>query len=285
MNTVPDAQPRIAALTVYPLKSAAGIEVQSLPLDDCGAVGDRRWLLVDGEGHAITARECHTLLRIVPRFATAHRDGALMLDAPHMPTFTALVPATDVAERTVEIWGDAVLAGDVGDDAAAWCSDAIGRACRLVRLSDGARRPLKPKYAGPLDSTGRRVAFSDGAPLLVLGLPSVDALNTRLADGHGEAMDRRRFRANLWLDGLAPHEEDSWSRVRIGDVTLGMGALCVRCVLTTVHPDTQEQGVEPLRTFAQYRRGLDGVEFGVNATHAAPGVLRQGAVIEVLMRK
>ncbi|MFN9309823.1 MOSC N-terminal beta barrel domain-containing protein, partial [Gemmatimonas sp.] len=50
--------PRVAGLTVYPLKSAAGIAVEQMPLDDRGAVGDRRWLLVDGGGQAITAREC-----------------------------------------------------------------------------------------------------------------------------------------------------------------------------------------------------------------------------------
>lgn len=281
-----DAAPRIAALTVYPLKSAAGIEVDALSLDDRGAIGDRRWLLVDGAGQAITARECHALLRIAPRFATDDRDGALLLNAPGMPTFTAVVPGADAQARVVELWGDAIPADDVGDDAADWCSTVVGRACRLVHLSDAARRPLKPKYAGPLDPAGRRVAFSDGAPLLLLGLPSVDALKARLrAQGARDLLDRRRFRANVWLEGLAPHEEDTWSRVRIGDVTLGVGSLCVRCVLTTVDPDTQTQGVEPLRSFAQYRRTDDGVVFGVNATQEAPGGLRVGDVIEVVARR
>jgi uncharacterized protein YcbX len=268
---------------VYPLKSAAGIEVASLPLDDCGAVGDRRWLLVDGAGQAITARECHALLRIVPRFASDDRDGAVLLDAPGMPTFTAVRPGADALERVVEVWGDPVPADDVGDEAAEWCSMVLGRACRLVHLGDRARRPLKPKYAGPLEHAGRHVAFTDGAPLLLLGLSSVDALNARLASqGHGEHLDRRRFRANVWLDGLAPHEEDTWRHVRVGDVPLGVGSWCTRCVLTTVDPDSQVQGVEPLRAFAQYRRTEDGVVFGVNATHEAPGTLHVADAVEVL---
>lgn len=278
--------PRIASLTVYPLKSAAGIAVDTLSLDARGATGDRRWLLVDGDGTAITARECHRLLHVVPRFATADRNGALMLDAPRLPTFTAIVPGADAPAATATVWGDAVHAFDVGDEAAAWCSEAIGRACRLVHLADESTRPLKRKYAGPLPFENRTVAFSDGAPLLLLSLASVDALNARLlAQGHGTPLDRRRFRANVWLADCTPHEEDTWSRVQLGAVELGLGSLCTRCVLTTVDPDTLEQGVEPLRAFAQYRRADDGVVFGVNATHAAPGTVRVGDALQVLARR
>jgi len=275
--------PRVAALTVYPLKSAAGIAVDALHLDERGAKGDRRWLLVDGEGHAITARECHALLHITPRFATSDRNGALLLDAPRHTTLTAVVPGADAVARPVFIWDDATLALDAGDDAADWCSDVIGRACRLVYLDGDAQRPLKRKYAGPIAAERRHVAFTDGAPLLVLGLASIDALNARLMEqGAGEVLDRRRFRANVWLDGIAAHEEDGWGLVQVGDMLLGMGSLCSRCVLTTVDPDTLEQGLEPLRVWAGYRRTADGVVFGVNATHAAPGTIAVGDRVTVV---
>jgi uncharacterized protein len=273
---------RVAALTVYPLKSAAGIGVDTMPLDDFGAVGDRRWLLVDGEGRAITARDCHALLRITPRFATADRNGALLLDAPAHSTLTAVVPDAGALTRPVHVWNDTVQASDVGDDAADWCSSVIGRSCRLVHLDDDAIRPLQPKYAGSLPHEGRRVAFSDGAPLLVLGLPSVEALNARLLEQGDEArLSPRRFRANVWLEQCAPHAEDRWGEVQVGDVTLGMGSLCLRCVLTTVDPDTLGHGQQPLRVFAEYRRAPDGVVFGVNATHAQHGALRVGDAVVV----
>jgi uncharacterized protein YcbX len=277
---------RVAGLTVYPLKSAAGIRVKELPLDDRGAIGDRRWLLVDGEGQAITARTDHRLLHITPRFATANRDGALLLDAPRLSTLTAVVPGADALARPVFVWGDAVVALDAGDEAAAWCSDAIGRACRLVRLDDESSRPLRPKYAGPLPHHDRRVAFSDGAPLLVLSLASIAALNAKLREqGEPDPLDARRFRANIWLDGVAPHEEDSWGAIQVGSVTLGMGSLCVRCVLTTVDPDTLDAGTQPLRAFAEYRRTPDGVVFGVNATHAGEGMIAVGDGVVVLAER
>lgn len=275
--------PSVGGLTIYPLKSAAGVAVAELALDDRGAVGDRRWLLVDPSGHAITARETHALLHVRPRFASDDRNGSLMLDASDHPTCVVPVPDASSAQRQVVIWKDTVTANDAGDDAAAWCSDVIGRACRLVRVADEATRPLKTKYAGPLSSEGRRVAFTDGAPLMLLGHSSIAALNARLAlQGHPESMDHRRFRANVWLDTTGPHEEDTWRRVRIGSVELGLGSLCVRCVLTTVNPDTLAAGAEPLRSFSEYRRVAGGVAFGVNATHAAPGTMRVGDMVDVI---
>ncbi|MBL0889457.1 MAG: MOSC domain-containing protein [Gemmatimonadaceae bacterium] len=273
---------RVAALTLYPLKSTAGIEVDTLSLDDRGAVGDRRWLLVDPAGEAITARETPRLLTLRPQFATNDRDGALALHAPDLPPCVVPVPDAAAPLRQVTIWGDAVSALDAGDDVAAWCSEAIGRAARLVRLDDGAARPLKPKYAGPLPNAGRRVAFTDGAPLMLLGLASIAHLEERLkAGGQALPMDRRRFRANVWLSHTAPHEEDQWRRITIGRVELGVGSLCLRCVLTTVDPDTQENGAEPLREFAAYRRVPDGVAFGVNATHVAAGTLQVGDAVHI----
>ena len=43
---------RVAALYVHPLKSAAGIRVDELALDERGAVGDRRWVLAEANASA-----------------------------------------------------------------------------------------------------------------------------------------------------------------------------------------------------------------------------------------
>jgi uncharacterized protein YcbX len=275
--------PRVAGLTIYPLKSAAGVEVSALELDAWGAVGDRRWLLIDDAGQAITARECHALLTIVPVVADADRDGALTLTAPGQAPMVVAVPDASAPLVPVRIWDDAVVARAAHEAASAWCREVLGRPCRLVRVSRETARPLAPRFAGPLPFDGRHVTFTDGAPLLVLGLASIAALNERLLEqGQGTMMDRRRFRANIWLDGLAPHDEDGWRRVQVGRVMLGLGTRCPRCVLTTVDPDTLERGVEPLRTLATYRREAGGVVFGVNTTHADPGWIRVGDQVTVL---
>jgi uncharacterized protein len=273
---------RVASLTIYPLKSGAGVEVTTLELDALGAIGDRRWLLVDEDGAQITARTAHALLRIQPVVDLADRDGDLKLTAVGYRALTVPVPAPDAERVTVQVWDDRLTALLASAEASAWCSEVIGRSCRLVRHGAVSHRPLQPKYTGGLSPAGRAVTFTDGAPLLLLGLSSIAALDARLLEqGASEPVDRRRFRANIWLDGTAPHAEDAWRSVRIGGVALGLGTLCPRCVLTTVDPDTFEQGVEPLRTLASYRRQDGGVVFGVNTTHASPGVLRCGETVTV----
>ena len=278
--------PRVAALFVHPIKSAAAISVDTLALDDRGAVGDRRWLIIDDAGLQITARETPRLALVRPQFVNGEvvpttstgTDGPLWLDAPGQSRVTLELPTT-AATRTVRVWNDTVEAHDAGTDVAEWMSDAIGRRCRVVRLAEHAHRPLARKYAGPLPHAGRRVAFSDGAPLLILGQASVDALSARLVEQGGAPMTVSRFRPNILLSHTTPHEEDSWSHIRIGDVHLGIGSPCERCVMTTINPLTGEKGVEPLRTLATYRRQDGLVMFGMNATHAMPGNIAVGAEV------
>ena len=274
---------RVAALFVHPIKSAALVEVDEMTLDDRGAVGDRRWLVVDEDGLQITAREYPPLALVRPSFANANlessirrnEDGPLVLNAPRMSSLRLEVPDAGDAS-TVQVWKDRVDAIDAGDEAAAWMSDAIGRRCRVVRSAEDARRPLAPKYAGPLAYAERRVAFTDGAPLLLLGQGSVDELNARIVERGGEVLPVARFRPNILLSDCAPHEEDTWQSIRIGDVGIGVGSPCERCVMTTIDPLTAEKGLEPLRTLATYRRQGAQVVFAMNATHAAPGVLHVG---------
>ncbi len=270
----------VAALFVYPLKSAAAIAVDTMTLDARGAEGDRRWMLVGANGTSITAREQHRLVLIQPAFAGADRNGALRLAAPHMPLFTVKVPH-GAAPRRVRIWADEVDAQDAGDEAAEWCSDVLGAHARLVYLADTAARPLQPKYAGALPWADREVALSDGAPLLLLGQASVDALNARLLAQGEHALTFARFRPNILLAGAPAHAEDTWSEITIGAVTIGVGTPCLRCVLTTVDPVTADAGTEPLRTLADYRRDAGGVVFGMNATHAAVGAVQVGDEVRV----
>lgn len=279
---------RVAALFVHPIKSAGAIAVDEMTLDDRGAVADRRWLVVDAQGRGITAREVHALALVRPEFVKSSVDGVrrnvdgdLRLRAPDMPTLTVSVPH-DAQERTVSVWADSVGAHDAGDDAAQWLSDVLRERCRLVRLAESARRPLQPKYAGPLDARGRRVAFSDGAPLLLLSQASIDALSERIVERGGEAMTVSRFRPNVLLRDIDAHVEDTWREVEIGTVRIGVGNPCARCVMTTIDPDTGAQGFEPLRTMSDYRRADGAVMFGMNATNDAPGTLRVHDSVRVL---
>ena len=78
----------------------------------------------------------------------------------------------------------------------------------------------------------------DDAPVLIVNLASVAAfsLEARMP------VDHRRFRANLYVDGLEPEEELGWlgGRIQAGEAELEVIERCVRCVVVNHDPDTTE---------------------------------------------
>jgi len=110
----------------------------------------------------------------------------------------------------------------------------------------------------------------DNHPLLLVNQASVAAL-ARLA---GREVDHRRFRANVYLDGLPAEEERRWPgrRLRLGTALLRTVEPCERCVVATLHPDTLEAAPDLLRLIAVARGGMLGVYCRVDE----PGLVRVG---------
>ena len=85
----------------------------------------------------------------------------------------------------------------------------------------------------------------DDSPVLVVNLAAVAAFELAA----GVDVDRRRFRANLYLEGLEPEEEVRWlgRRICAGDAELEVVSRCERCAVITRDPDTTEASPELLR--------------------------------------
>jgi uncharacterized protein len=256
---------RLAALSCYPVKSCAGLALDAAFVGARGLVGDRAWMLVDGDGGFLTGRQDGRLVQVSAKLGP---DG-LALAAPGMPTLRIGLP-DGRARSTVTVWRDRVDAADAGNAAADWFSHFLGRAVRLVHADAAMQRPVDPDYASPGDEVG----FADGYPLLLLSRAAVDELSLRV----GRPMDWRRFRPNLLIEGVPAHAEDGWRRVRIGPVEFDVVKPCVRCVFTTVDPDSGERDAagEPLKTLASYRRGPKGVTFGQNLIARGSGTITVG---------
>jgi uncharacterized protein YcbX len=91
----------------------------------------------------------------------------------------------------------------------------------------------------------------------------------------------RRFRPNLVVDGdLEPFVEDGWATLAVGDVELRFADHCGRCVLTTIDPDTQAKGKEPLASLARHRRRDGEVWFGIQMVPVRGGVVTVGDRVE-----
>lgn len=258
--------PRVSGLFIYPVKSCRGHSVPEAQLDAWGFQHDRRYLVVTPDGQFLTQRQ-------LPRMALIETELAadrLALAAPRQGSVTIDFPRPgDSARptRSVTIWKNTVTAEDCGEPAAEWLTHFLGTPARLVHMGAGYDRPVKPSKAQP----GDVVSFADAYPLLLLSQASLDALNDRIVATGGEAVPLDRFRANIVIDGCAPHFEDALARFRIGDHVFRNAGPCARCVVTTTDQSTGERdGPEPLRTLATYRRDAQNpsdVNFAVNVIH------------------
>jgi uncharacterized protein YcbX len=286
----------LSGLYLYPIKSTAPLAVREAAVESRGLAHDRRWMVVTPGGQCLTGRELArlTLVRARPD------SGGLALEAPGMPALRVDAPpaegvasaglpgtgrggATEVPLSTdggpveVTIWGSTVAARGASAAADAWLSDFLLQPVRLVHMGEDSRRLIDEPQAAPADI----VSFADGYPLLLISQDSLDALNARLS----QPVSMLRFRPNLVVAGAGePHAEDTWRRVRVGEVEFDVVKPCSRCVFTTVDPQRGERDPsgEPLRTLVTYRRTGEGVTFGQNLIPRSLGTVRSGDRVEVL---
>jgi uncharacterized protein len=257
---------RLTAIRRYPVKSCRGHDLDTATVEPWGLAGDRRWMLVDDEGVAVTARQQPRMLLVTP---LPHGDGLRVTAPGAAPLEVARPQAGPLID--VQVWADKVAAMPADGRAHDWFSAVIGVPLRLVHLDDPTRRPTDAGYGLDAD----RVSFADGYPLLVATEESLSAV--------GSTLSMIRFRPNLVVAGARAWAEDGWRRIRVGGATFRAVKGCSRCVLTTIDPDTAEKGHEPLRTLAALRRWDGKVWFGVNLVPDTPGaVLHVGDPVEVL---
>ena len=177
------------------------------------------------------------------------------------------------------VWRDTVSAQDCGDAAASWMSAALGvRSAGLFIWRTRARRKLGAAYS--LHGV-EVVSFADGFPVLLASLSSLADLNGRL----GTPVPMSRFRPNLVIAGAPAWAEDTWRRVRIGQVVFRAGKPCDRCIMTTIDQQTgrQPDGREPLTTLGRFRRVSSGkIMFAQNLVPENTGAVVIGDKVEIL---
>jgi uncharacterized protein YcbX len=265
----------LSELYRYPVKSTAYESLESVHLDALGLEGDRRWMVVEAaNGRFLTQRLLPQMGRIEARWQEGF--STLRLRGPGMDDLLVEVPGSDENLRGVMIWRDMLQVPDAGDAAAQWLSTFLGRGVRLVQIPEERARQVDTAYAEP----GEHVHFADGFPLLLIGQGSLDDLSARV----GRPLEMLRFRPNLVVAGAEPFAEDSWKRIRIGDVTFKVAKPCSRCILTTIDPHTGERDAarEPLATLMGYRNVNGEALFGQNLVAGNRGELKLGMPVKVL---
>jgi uncharacterized protein YcbX len=262
----------LSEIWVYPVKSCAGVSVRQTVLTETGLEWDRTWMVVNAQGQLVSQRQVPTMALMETRF----RAGDVVLRAPGM---LALHLALDQAEgpTRVSIHGQDMPAYDMGDLAAQWVSDYLSQSpagqalgpLRLARFDPEYQRPSDPEWT---QGHAALNTFGDGFPLLVTTAASMMEFNRR-AQALGQAeSDIRRFRPNLVLSGLEPHQEDQLKSLRLhtpqGMVEIQLVKPCVRCSIPDVDPSAGQKDQWASPVLQQYRRDarMDGaLTFGMNA--------------------
>jgi uncharacterized protein YcbX len=245
----------------YPVKSMAGEDVAAAFAGYAGLMGDRVYAFVREGGTKgfpwLTAREREELVLYRPSFrAGAAADLPVDLEAS-----LALGPGVS----------------PVFPPEAAFEVD--------VATPEGRTLPLRsPELAADLaHKTGSAVtlrfserSLADCRPVSLLGNASVRALGTEL----GMALDRRRFRANLYADwqGDMPYRENDLvgRTLAIGErVRIAILERDSRCKMITIDPTTAQTD----RRILRHVNESHGTTFGVYAAVLVEGVVRRGDAI------
>lgn len=265
---------KISALNIYPVKSLAGISLQTSELDSMGLKYDRRWMLVSPEGKFLSQRQISKMALIKTKL---DKEGQLTLSMQGKPDHSVPCVTEFNVSMPVIIWDDVVQAKRVGDESDTWLSDVLDTSCHLVYISEDEIRQCDLDYAKQGDRTG----FSDGFPILLLSEASLADLNDRL----DEPVTMQRFRPNIVVSGCDAFAEDQLKSFSISDVVMRGVKLCSRCVITTVDPETGVRfNMQPLATLMKYRKSKAGnnsnkVFFGMNVIHESSGRLKVGDTI------
>jgi uncharacterized protein len=262
----------LSGLYVYPIKSCAGIPLQSAELGATGLRHDRSWMLVDETGEFMSQRAHPSMALISVRFAPER----LIVSAPDMDELEIPLRNETGNQIDVSVFGDTNRGQLVGGETDRWFTEFLKFPCRLVHKPDDDPRFVDSAFA----ESGDQVGFADGFAFLLISEASLEDLNMRLRD----PLPMNRFRPNFVVRGCGPYAEDGWSRLRMGGVPFRVAEPCPRCAITTVDQETGNRGKEPLRTLATYRKSEGEVFFGRNLIHDTLGTVRIGDPVETTPR-
>lgn len=266
------AELTLSAIRIYPVKSLGGIPLETAIVQGKGLQFDRRWMLIDHRGVAMTQRT-------YPRmslFRLHMQEGKLSVRyVKHQKEISSFdfsmdIPASD-AWISATVWDDAVNVLEVDPHISEWFSHHLGTRCKLVAFPEDRPRLVDPAYS----INAEQVSLADGYPFLIIGQASLDDLNSRLE--HPVPMDR--FRPNFVFTGGSPFQEDGWRDVSIGEIPFVAVKKSARCALITVNQETGAPGNEPLRTLSGYRKVGNNVYFGHNLIALAQGKVSVGAPV------
>jgi uncharacterized protein len=255
---------KVDSLWRYPVKSMRGEELDEAFAGFSGIYGDRLFAFRSSASPKgfpyLTAREQQRLLQHRPRFRNPDK-AARPVNLAEAESMGANPVSADLTELMVDVEtpGGETLAID--DPA----------------LIGTLRNGIDQKQQLTLMRSER--ALTDCRPVSIFSLQSA----RQLAEETGTPVDKRRFRANIYVDltsaeGFAENEFVGRSLQIGAKVVVRILERDPRCMMITLDPDTGEKTPTLLKKVAQAHDGMAGVYGAV----LVEGTLRKGDSVEVL---
>ena len=256
----------VESLWRYPVKSMGGEELEEAFVGFPGVYGDRCYAFRDSAARAgfpyLNANVQGRMLLYRPRFRHPERAAA----PPNLTEAQAIAPGVTPANagpgdfdlEVVTPEGGVVSVEDPG-------------------LTEMLGEGLRGEHRLTLVRSDR--ALTDCRPVSLISLQTVRQIEEEL----GVTVDKRRFRANVYLDIAAGggFGEDGWvgRKLRIGP-TLVVAVLerDPRCKMISLDPDTGGHDPEVLRKVAQ----AHGAHAGVYCAVLVEGMVAKGDTVEAV---
>ena len=254
----------VDSLWRYPVKSMRGEEMDEIFVGYAGVYGDRLFAFVSAGNPKgfpyFTGRDQRQMIRYRARF----RDPAKAAGPSNLPEaegHNAWPLPASAAELPVDV---------ETPDAKVFAIDDLA-------LIDHLRAGTDHNHEIRLIRSDR--ALTDCAPLSFFSLQTVRQLEKE----SGTPVDKRQFRANVYLDlpGLDGFAEDEFvgRSLRLGSkVVATVTKRDGRCMMITLNPETAEKSPPVLKTVAQKHEGKTGVYSAV----LVEGLVRKGDPVELL---
>jgi uncharacterized protein YcbX len=254
----------VESLWRYPVKSMRGEELQEMFAGFSGVYGDRLFAFRSSASPKgfpyLTGREQRQMLRYRPRFRQPDK-AARPINLTDAESMGANPVSADLADLMVDVETPAGEALAIDNPA----------------LIDMLRADIDEKHQLTLMRSER--AMTDCRPVSIFSLQSA----RQLAEETGTPVDKRRFRANVYVDltsaeGFAENEFVGRS-LRIGPkMVVTILERDPRCMMITLDPDTAEKTPAILKKVAQAHDGMAGVYGAV----MVEGMLHKGDSLELL---
>ena len=255
---------KVESLWRYPVKSMRGEELDEMFAGYAGVYGDRVFAFTSSlspKGFPFfTGRDQRQMIRYRARFRNPEK-AARPINLAEAESSGANPISANASELMIEV--------ETPDGKTIAIDD--------VALIDNLRANIDGKHELKLLRSDK--AITDCRPLSIFALQSAK----KLGEETGTNVDKRRFRANVYVDLT---NAEAFAENQFVGKTLRIGSKVVvsvlerdpRCMMITLDPDTAEKTPAILKQVAQAHEGMAGVYGAV----LMEGMIRKGDSVELI---